>query len=346
MSDTTAAVDVDTTTTETPPSFDDTLQSEIDRLFDASQDAERRQDQAAGQERAPNGKFQARDGDKPQGDAATAQHQVTDQIPEAPASWSDDGKKHWAALSPEVRQFLIDRDEQDQQSRAADGERLKGYESLERVLGPRREALAKNYQSVDVAVEQLFALSDFAGRDFPGFVRWMCEQRGVDPKSLIEQVAAQPTTDPTIAALQRKVADLEKDAGQRGQAEGQELERRALKAIEDFKGAKDKDGNLLHPHFDAVSKAMGPMLRAGMELERAYKAAVASDDKLQAKIAEQAEKDRKAREDAEAKEKANKARKVAGSDLRSSTGATSASRATFDDTLRASIDKALSGAAP
>lgn len=346
MSDTAAATVVDTgatgTTVETPPSFDDTLQGEIDRLFDASEKTEKRQERANGQDRGVNGQFKGSDA---QPNGAQAQQQITDQIPEAPASWSDDGKKHWATLSPEVRQYLIDRDGEDQKSRAADGERLKGYESLERIIGPRREALAKNFQSADVAIEQLFALSDFAGRDFPAFIRFMCEQRGVDPKSLIEQVAAQPSADPNVTALQRKVAELEKDASQRGQAEEQELERQALKAINDFKGAKDDKGNLLRPHFDAVSQAMGPMLKAGMDLERAYKAAVASDDKLQAKIAAEAEKARKAKEDEEAKEKASKARRVAGSDLRSSTAASSASRASFDDTLRASIDAALSKAA-
>lgn len=328
--------------TETAPTFDATLQGEIDRLFDASEQTERRQEQASGQDRAADGKFKGSDA---QPAAAQAQQQqVQDQVPEPPASWSS-LKAHWATLSPEIRQALIDKDTETQQSLTEHGERLKGYESLERVLGPRREALAKNFQSVDVAVEQLFKLSDFAGRDFPGFVRWMCEQRGVDPKSLIEHVAAQPSTDPTITALMRKVEHLESGLSEREQAEEQELERKALKAIEDFKGAKDDKGNLMRPHFDAVSKAMGPMLKAGMDLERAYKAAVASDDKLQAKIAEQAEKDRKAREDAEAKEKANKARKAAGSDLRSSSGGTSASRATFEETLRANVDKALNGSA-
>jgi hypothetical protein len=351
MSDVSGAAAVETTATETAPTFDATLQGEIDKLFDASEATERRQEQASGQDRSPNGKFQASDGGKPQEGAAEAQPKENqDQVPEPPASWSS-LKAHWAALSPEIRQALIDKDTEVQQSLSEHGERLKGYESLEQVIGPRRAALAQGFGSPEAAIKQLFDLSDFAGRDFPGFVRWMCEQRGVDPKSLIAQVAAQPTTDPTITALLRKVDSLEKGLGAREQAEEQETERKALAAIEAFATAKSDKGEPLHPHWDAVKDKVGEYLRlpsvaaAKDPLAEAYRRAVRDDEKLQAKIAAKAEEDRKAREAEEAKEKAAKAKRAASGDLRTGSGGSSASRASFDETLMASIDKALGTAA-
>lgn len=330
------------TTGETQPSFDDTLTAEIDRLFDAADRHDGASERATAQQRGPDGKFQA----SVAAEQAPPTENVAQEIPEPPESWAT-VKAHWSTLPPEVRQALIDRDAADQQSRTETGERLQALEALERVIGPRREALASNFTSAEAAIEQLFALSDFAGRDFPGFVRWMCAQRGMDPRSLIEQVAAQAPADPTIAALQREVATLKSGLTAREQAERAEQERQALTELEAFRSSKADDGKPLYPHFEAVKAAMGGLLRSGAatSLAAAYKMALAADDTLQARIAKEAEAERKKAEEAEAKERAAKAQRAVRADIRSGSGSSSAARASLDDTLRAEIDRRMAGAA-
>lgn len=325
---------------EAVPSFDDTLNAEIDKIFDAADQTEGRQQERVSegqsQERGPDGRFQARAAEG----QAQPQKEVQDQIPEAPASWSS-VKAHWSALTPEVRQALIDRDAADEKSRTEHGERLKGYESLERIIGPRRAALAQSFGSESVALEHLFSLSDMAGRDFPGFVRFLANQRGEDLQGLIQKLGAQPSGDPVTNALQRKVEELESKLTGREKAEQEDQTRKAQGLIDEFKGRKSDKGEALHPHFEAVSTQIGNLLKAGAAntLEQAYKIAVASDDKLQAKIKADAEAAEKKRADAEAKEKADRARRAQRSDISASSGASSSRGRTLDDSLNEALDR-------
>lgn len=322
------------------PSLDDTLNAKLDEVFKAADQIEGRPPEEGTQQqpqRGPDGKFVARAAEQ-----QAQQQEVQDQIPEAPASWSS-VKAHWPTLSPEVRQALIERDAADEKSRTEHGERLKGYESLERIIGPRREGLAKAFGNEAVALEHLFALSDMAGKDFPGFVRFLAEQRGMDLNDLFKTLTQQQASaDPNINALQREVADLKSKLTDREKAEQQEQERQAQKLIDEFKGRKSDKGELLFPHFEAVKEQIGGLLKAGTAstLEQAYKIAVAADDKLQAKIRAAEDDAVRKRMDEEAKAKANAARRTQRSDLATSSGASSSRPKTLDDSLRAAIEAA------
>lgn len=327
-----------TTQVSEEPSLDDTLGAEIDRIFDAADQAEGRQPQAGTttQERGSDGRFAAR-----AAEGQAQQQEVQDQVPEAPASWSS-VKAHWSALPPEVRQALIDRDGADEKFRAEHGERLKGYESLERIIGPRRAALAQSFGSETVALEHLFELSDMAGRDFPGFVRFLAGQRGVDLNGLAQALVGQQASgDPTINALQRELAELKSKLGSREQAEDQEQQRKALTLIDEFKGRKSDKGDLLHPHFETVRESIGRLLKSGAAdtLEKAYAIALATDDKLQAQIKADAATADKKRQEAEAKDKADKARRLQRSDISASSGASSSRGRTLDDSLNEALDR-------
>lgn len=333
---------------EAPPSFDDTLNAEIDKIFEAADQTEGRPQETGttAQERGPDGKFVAR---AAEGQAQQGQPQqqaplekVQDQIPEAPASWSAEAKAHWATLSPEVRSHLIDREGEVEKSLAEHGERLKSFESLERIIGPRRAALAQSFGSEAVALEHLFSLSDMAGRDFPGFVRFLAQQRGEDLTGLAQKLVAQASGDPAINTLLRKVETLESKLGERDQAEQQDQERNAQRLIDEFKGKKSDKGELVNPHFEAVKTQIGNILKAGAAttLEQAYKIAVAADDRLQARIKADSATAEKKRQDEEAKEKADKARRLQRSDLSAHSGASSARPRTLDDSINEALDKA------
>lgn len=348
------------------PTFDETLTAEIDRLFDAADQVDGKgagTGDGGGQARGADGRFSASDagagakgGD---GAAAGAANTDTDQPPD----WLEEAvKPHWAAASPELRKFLSDRVGTTQKQLTEHGERLKGYDALEQILGPRRQALAAGFGSVEQAIKFLFDASDHAGRDLPGFVKQMAAQRGIDLPSLVALLnggtapaagssqgggGGAASADPKVAALEAKIADLEKDAKARADAEAADVDRKAADAISTFMNAKSDKGEPLYPHFMTVRAAMGALMgvNPAMQLPEAYKIAVAADEKLQARIAEDAAKAQKAKEEAEAKEKANKARRAQGADLRTTSGSGAAQRGSFDDTLKAAIDKAFDEAA-
>jgi hypothetical protein len=122
----------------------------------------------------------------------------------------------WSMLSPEHQASVS----------KAIGERdtkLKSWEPVDRVLASRRDVLTAQFGGVDKALEQLFHLSDFAGRDPAGFVKYIAQQRGLDLGKLVGQAApaqgqarpaAPASNDPRAlieAAVEERLAAREVD---------------------------------------------------------------------------------------------------------------------------------------
>lgn len=266
------------------------------------------------------GRYAARDGETaadaaPEG--APAATEITDQ-PEAPAvetappsidppaSWSADAKAKWAALPPDVREYIAQRESEAHKAITQTGERLKGFEALDAVIGPRREALKATWGNEGAAIQQLFQLSDFATSDPAGFVHWFAQQNRVDLSRLASATAAAPA-DPQVAALHQKVATLETTLTQQ-QMQAMEND------IRNFAEAKSADGNPLRPHFNEVRVEMGRLMQAQLAttLDDAYAKAVRTNDAVWAKVqAEEAASRAKAAAEAEAKRIAAQAKAAA-----------------------------------
>jgi len=94
----------------------------------------------------------------------------------------------WNMLSPEARAQTAAWAGKQRETVAERDARLKGYEPIDRVLSQqRKDALAMQYGGVDRALEQLFALSDFAARDPGAFVQHFAQQRGLNLANMVGQ---------------------------------------------------------------------------------------------------------------------------------------------------------------
>jgi hypothetical protein len=83
-------------------------------------------------------------------------------------------------------------------------QRFAALEPLEQIIGPRRDLWALNGATPAQAINQLLALSDFAGRDPGGFIRHIAKNSGVDLAQLVLDTEPEPEVDPVVAALQTK----------------------------------------------------------------------------------------------------------------------------------------------
>lgn len=187
---------------------------------------------------------------------------------EPPAAWSADAKAKWAAVPPDVQQIIAAREAEAHKAITQTGERLKGYEALEQVIGPRRDALRASWGNEGAAIQQLFQLSDFATRDPSGFVHWFAQQNNVDLSRLTSATAAAPA-DPQVAALRHELSTVRSTIEQQQAAQMES-------SITAFATAKDGAGNPLRPHFEAVRADMGKLMQAGIAttLEDAYARAI------------------------------------------------------------------------
>lgn len=156
-------------------------------------------------------------------------------------------------------------------------QRFARLERVEQIIGPRRDAWALNGMTEDQALGQLFALSDFAGRDPAGFIKYMAEQSGVD---LEELVLGQEPVDPQYAALQKQIAELQGARQQETQKQLQAAHEQTVNGVVAFASEKGPDGNLLRPYFDELGgdvlpfisavKAQNPNLTHAQVLQEAY----------------------------------------------------------------------------
>ena len=108
----------------------------------------------------------------------------------------------WRQLSPEARAATAEYAGKQRQTVADRDASLAGYAPIDAVLSKRRDALTAQYGGVDRALEQLFHLSDWAGRDFQGFVQHLAQQRGISLSSLV------PAQQQHDQAQQRQQPDM------------------------------------------------------------------------------------------------------------------------------------------
>jgi hypothetical protein len=192
-------------------------------------------------------------------------------------------------------------------------EEIKRYEPLEQVIGPRRQQLAREGLTEAQAINQLFALSDFAAQDLPGFIRYMAQARGLDLRTLVPQAASsqeQPTeeqyVDPNLAALNKRVDTVAGALEKFFQSQQQQQVQTTQSQIEAFRTDPK------HSHFDAVRPQMAALLQTGQakDLQEAYDMAVYANPTIRQQLIDQQRQEWEAAQAAEAAKRQEEQRKA------------------------------------
>lgn len=271
-----------------------------------------------------------------------------------PADWKVDEQEMFRGLDPKAQAFVLGRykDMQADYTKKTEtvAQQQKRLDRLEQVLGPRRDEIARRGLDEATAVNQLFALAEWAEKNPADYMKWFAQATKVD----LAQFGAAPTsddddddayTDPTVAALKQQVSDLTRQIGeigggiQQSQAQRSEAEQahrmaQATQQLEAFATAADEKGQPKHPYFDQVMQDMIGMVQveksrdpnAAIDLEAMYRKAVWANDETRAKqlAAEKSASDREA--ERVRREKARAAQQ-AGSSVTGSPAGSTAPRA-------------------
>jgi len=182
----------------------------------------------------------------PKGEAAPVS------LPQWATGFTDLEKQQFTALPAEVRQFV---------ERTMDGVNNRGaqydeYQLLEQVLGPRRQAWAQQGMTPAVAVNQLFALSDFAGRDPGEFVMWFADQHKLNLDALLDARDAANNggvPNPQITGLQQEIAELKNVINGFANTSVQQRHAQNMQLVQSFMDEKDAQGQLVHPYFNDLA---------------------------------------------------------------------------------------------
>jgi hypothetical protein len=203
-------------------------------------------------------------------------------------------QQQFQSLPAELRQF-VERTMEDLNTRGA---RYGEYDVLEQqLIGPRREAWAAQGLNPLVAINQLFALSDFASTKPGDFVLWFAGSNGVDLEALLDaQAAHQQPVDPNVRRLEGTIQQLQGTVQQFQQGQEAAAHQARLAEVQTFASEKDEAGNLKRPYLTEVTdawatqigliRAANPQMPNAEILQRAYDAACWTNPQVRAKMQE------------------------------------------------------------
>jgi hypothetical protein len=201
----------------------------------------------------PDGSFASRDEIE-----AFTRVQSGDAVPPAPdPDWAQQRftaleREQYAKLPAELRSMVERTMEGVQQQQAQYNE----YGMLEQVIGPRRQPWASQGLTPLVAINQLFALSDFAGRAPAEFVMWFADQHKLNLDALLDArdaVNTGPQPDPHIAGLQQEIAQLRNTITGFTNQSVQQQHASNYQLVQQFAAEKDGAGNPAYPYFAEVA---------------------------------------------------------------------------------------------
>lgn len=275
-----------------------------------------------------------------------------------PNNWPPQEKQFFSQLPPAMQHAYMDR----ARSLMADytrktqeiGQVRQRYADIDRLIGPREKEWAIGGMSTGQALNQLLALSDFAAEKPADFVKFFCEQRGIDLGQLTGsartgQQGEPATTDPQILQLRRQLSEVQQNLNQSQQTEKKRQEtlqrqqyeqqlQQTVQVINQFASQTDSRGRLLYPYFNDLEDDIRIEMQTGRakNLGEAYQTAVWANPSTRAKMLARS----RASENSKARARAEAAKR-ASSSVSQSNGSGGGRVATGDmsigDMLRASL---------
>lgn len=294
---------------------------------------------SSGSESADDNDVKADEGsDEKQAPTATAETQTA--ASSAPSSWSAPAKALWGSLPAEIRAEALRLDKETQGVLQQHAGQRKQWETIEKVIEPRRQALLADYGSVDTGLNTLFNLSEFANKDPYGFVSYFAQRRGLDLATLTKSsgAAQQQQVSPEIAALQQELATVKNGLQESKQVEQQRINQAVDQSFNEF--AKTNP-----PHFKEVSQDMAAILESGMArtFAEAYDKAVWARPDIREKMLEEQRNAALETSRKEAEKKAKEAKKIVSTNVatRAFNGSASTPKRSLDDTITAAANSLM-----
>ena len=287
------------------PQDDGTTSEEIE-----AQDEDTAQDEAP-----PPEDVEASEGD-------TDHEEVKAETPEvppldAPQHWLAADKERFNGMPRDAQEYVLERDKSmtaDYTRKTQDVAQIRqAYEPLHHVLNPMRQALQQSGISEAEYVARLIQADRNLQQNPYGAIQQLARNAGINLEALEQpQAATVQQPDPQVNALQQQVQQLQGYVQGNEERAAQERQAGLLSQIDSFSAQTDADGNVAHPHFDALRVTMGQLIEAGAaaDLEDAYSKALRLDDTLYQQSLEAERTKVKAAAEKRRKEAVAKAKKV------------------------------------
>jgi hypothetical protein len=272
-----------------------------------------------------------------QGDE-TAVEAVSQPPIDAPASWSAAAKAEWQTLPRLLQDEVTKRETDVARGFEQYAGKAKAAEALDAVLEPVRPTLSRSGIDEATYVRKLVDWDSYLTTDPKQAIQALAQQFGIDLSAVVNTAAESEPLDPTLAALQNKVAGLEQHLTNDVQTRQQAQFTQVQGQIAEFRDAKDSAGNLKYPYFALVEPHMAELIngKKASGIEIAYEKAVSELLKpiFEVKTAEA----QRERQKAEAV-KAASAKRIAATNIEGSTAKGATPPATLEEEIGQVVDE-------
>ena len=167
------------------------------------------------------------------------------------------------------------------------GQERQSYQQYQQAIQPLIPQWQQRGINPAVGLTQLASYAQSLQADPTSTILKLAKDYGVN---LEETLQEQPYVDPTVRTLQEKIDQLMSQQQQTQQQWQQQQQNAQLSqvygAIDSFKDAKNENGELLNPHFEALHDDMATLINMGKakSLEDAYKQAMRYNDDIQKQL--------------------------------------------------------------
>ena len=206
--------------------------------------------------------------------AVEAEEASQDQEPTgvpAPEHWSSEHKAQWEQLDETSRALVLSLEGD---FKTGYQEKVQGITDIQSALEPWKQTIAQMGVSEADAIRTLFATYNSLRENPLQGVQALAQNFGV-----LDQINAPHTDDdeyldPSVKALREQITGLQNQIQHLTQNQQQSALTAGQQMIEDFKSAKDADGNDAHPYFEEALPLITSLVSEGKSLEEAYSQAV------------------------------------------------------------------------
>lgn len=201
----------------------------------------------------------------------------------APEHWSKADREMFDSLDDAAKEFVnrryssMEKDYHSKTQKAASS--IRYSDQIKDLLNPFREQMQLAGIDDVTAISKLVAAQALLERSPKEGIKHLAKSYGVDLDAIEYDDTDYDEVDPKIAALEAKIAQMEK-----GMTENS-LSAHTAK-IEEFASAVDDSGKLLHPHFEEVYDDMVTLVksRVATDIDSAYQKAIWANDSVRAKM--------------------------------------------------------------
>lgn len=176
---------------------------------------------------------------------------------EAPRAWTAEAKAKWAALPPDVQQYVSSRENELHQTKSDMGRLAAEYKPTYEVLSQHKDYIQAVGKPVPQLLNDMLAASRALDTDPGGTIKALARMYGVDLGQLWDPSEQPP--DPKVTALERENARLQSMHQQRAASEQAAREAQYNGLVEQFLTK--------NPDAKALTRDMAPLIQA-IQLEK------------------------------------------------------------------------------